>query len=85
MIRSIRRNRHKQRLILRELDAMATHAIAQSFLWSSASWGGSRCPSCGTTCRPHHLTNLSGNYGGVFIEAFDSACKFVKCPGEQEW
>lgn len=85
MKRQIRRNRYKQRERLRELDAIAKIAIHRSMLWSMATYGGDRCPGCGTTCRPHHLVNLSGNYVGVFIEAFGNACEFVKCPGEREW
>lgn len=85
MKRSIRRNRHKHRAYLRQLDSIAKIAIHRSMLWSMATWGGTRCPGCGTTCRPHHLVNLSGNYGGVFVEAFESACEDVKCPGEREW
>ena len=85
MKRQIRRNRHKHRAYLRELDAITLTAIRQSMLWSMATWSGSRCPDCGTACRPHHLVNLSGNYGGVFVEAFESACKKVRCPGEREW
>lgn len=85
MKRQMRRNRHKQREKLRELDAIAIVKIKASMLWSMATFGGTRCPDCGTTCRPHHLVNLSGNYNGVFIEATMSACFDVKCPGEREW
>lgn len=89
-IRSYRRNRHKARAHLRQLDIIAAGHISGSMLWSMASWSGSRCPGCGLTCRPHHLANLSGNIGGsgtaaIFIEAFDGACKFIKCKGEKEW
>jgi ribosomal protein L32 len=85
MIRSIRRNRHKHRAYLRQLDAIALKAIKRSMLWSMSTWHGTRCPGCGTNCRPHHLADLSGNYGGMFIEAFTSACEYVKCPGERQW
>jgi ribosomal protein L32 len=55
-----------------------------------SSWSGSKCPSCGLTCRPHHLTNLSdflvdGNNKVIgHYTAFDGACNYIKCKGEKD-
>lgn len=88
--RDHRRNRYKERNRLRALDLIAAAAIKKSMLWSMSTYGGSRCPGCGLTCRTHHLADLSGNIGGsgkdaIFIEAFEGACAFIKCKGEKEW
>jgi hypothetical protein len=94
MKRSKRRNRHQLKQQLRELDAIASKQIHNSYNLSSASWGGSRCPGCGIGIRPCQLLNADfsrtlvdehsrwvGHISGHFLP-----CKKVKrCPGERDW
>lgn len=88
--RKSRRSRPIIKLTNRLLDTLAKQKISKSFLWSSCSWGGTRCPGCGQTCRPHHLTDFSFHWidekgNKSFIDAHGSACNFIKCSGEKDW
>lgn len=67
-IRKHRRDRHLKRQELRRLDELAEERIRTSFLLSLSSWGGTRCPDCGTQIRPHQLIDISGRFGGGFID-----------------
>ena len=91
--RQARRQRGKQRQYLNKL---AEQKIRQSYLWSAATWGGTKCPGCGIdVAEPRYLihTNQSrfGSLGGygIHITAFGNACEgggAIKCPGENpDW
>ena len=62
-IRNRRRNRHRQAQALREADARATELISLNPWLAWATWGGSRCPSCGTQIRPYQLIKDGGRVG----------------------
>lgn len=67
-IRKHRRDRYLKRQELRRLDELAEKKIRASFLLSLSSWGGTRCPDCGTQIRPHQLIDISGHLGGAIID-----------------
>jgi len=78
-IRARRRQRQRRK---NDLDILNLKRIRENFLWSMATWNGTRCGSCGKKVRAHWLENHSGSFLGGWITAFGSACHKTKCPGE---
>lgn len=93
MKRQKRRHRHALKQQLRRLDEIAKKRIHQNYNLFFASWGGTRCPGCGITIRPHKL--IGCDFSGCFtvdgkttghISGFTYPCnKVKKCPGERDW
>lgn len=85
MKRSLRRKAWKERKYANE---RAKKIINKSMLWSSMTWGGTRCPGCGVKTEPrYHLgNNLSRSFPGGHLTAFLPVCDRVRCPGEDpDW
>jgi hypothetical protein len=96
-IRGKRRNRYLKKILLNRLDRYVLARIDKSYMWSSCSWGGSRCPGCGKKIRPHLLMNYSncywtkgddGKIHPAWLTAYGYACDSIffkgKCPGINE-
>lgn len=84
-IRQRRRDRHRQAQALRQADERAAQQIKKSFLVSSSSWGGTRCPDCGAQIRPHQLVDTSGRIGDGFWQDGCYARHPGPCNPDPDW
>lgn len=84
------RNRWRRREELRALDAIALKRIQKSYIASSSTWGGSRCPDCGIQVRPCLLVypgcglwTANGKVMGHITMGVLPPCDYLKgCKGE---
>lgn len=68
-------------------NQMATKTIAKDYLWSSTTWGGTRCSSCGIRTEPRYqsryrLLLVDGRAHGIVPVCH----RTNQCPGENlDW
>ena len=92
MNRRSRRNAWRVKARYDRLDDAALIKIRRSLIYSEASYGGTRCPGCGISVRPHWVEPFTARIGGatILIHGQPNACdgagaKFINCPGERSW